>query len=160
MDFRRPRTLRASLGQPLRLHPASDLAGLAAGAGPAASPCSSPWPIGWMASRGIKGEGFARHPRPVPALRSGLRPPVPPLTPLPAQTPARTHQTWLCQADDGSRGWCGPQPVGRGHGPLTRQERPHALPGGRSEGPTARSPCSRGSRRRGWGVQRGKAPLG
>lgn len=83
--------LRASLGQPLRLHPASDLAGLAAGAGPAASPCSSPWPIGWMASRGIKGEGFARHPRPVPALRSGLRPPVPPLTPLPAKTPARTY---------------------------------------------------------------------
>jgi len=34
--------LRATLGQPLRLHPASVLAGLAAGADPAASPCSSP----------------------------------------------------------------------------------------------------------------------
>ena len=63
--FLSPALLRASLGQPLRLHPASDLAGLAAGAGPAASPCSSPWPIGCTASSGIKGEGFARHPRPV-----------------------------------------------------------------------------------------------
>lgn len=37
-----------------------------------------------MASRGIKGEGYARYPHPFPALRSGLRLPVPPLTPLPA----------------------------------------------------------------------------
>lgn len=44
-----------------------------------------PPPIGCMASRGIKGEGFARDPHPFPALRFGLRLPVPPLTPLPAK---------------------------------------------------------------------------
>ena len=57
---------------PPRLHPASVLAGLAAGAGPAASRCSFPRPTGCMASRGIKGEGFARDPHPFPALRFGL----------------------------------------------------------------------------------------
>ena len=44
-----------------------------------------PPPTGCMASRGIKGEGFARDPHPFPALRFGLRLPVPPLTPLPAK---------------------------------------------------------------------------
>lgn len=34
---------------------------------------------------GIKG-ALRRHPCPVPALRSGLRPPVPPLTPIPASS--------------------------------------------------------------------------
>lgn len=38
-------------------------------AGPAAPPCSRPWPTGCTASRGIKGEGFARNPHPFPALR-------------------------------------------------------------------------------------------
>lgn len=150
--------LRTTLGQPLRLRPASVLAGLAAGAGPAASPCSSPRPTGCMASRGIKGEGCARDPHPFPTLCSGLRPPVPPLTPLPVRITTRMPNCAIDSADDGSRGWCGPQPYGRGHGPLTRQECPHATPGGRCSGPSARNPCPRG--RRGWRVQRGKASLG
>lgn len=126
--------LRASLGQPLRLHPASVLAGLAAGAGPAALPCSYPLPTGCMASRCVKGEGYARHPHPFPTLCSGLRPPVPPLTPLPARMTTRMPSCSIDSADDGSRGWCGPQPYGRGHGPLTRQECPHAAPGGGVQG--------------------------
>lgn len=77
--------LRATLGQPLRLHPAPVLAGLAAGAGPGGFALSPPRPTGCMASRGIKGEGFARDPHPFPTLRFGLRLPVPPLTPLPAK---------------------------------------------------------------------------
>lgn len=158
--FYRCAYLRASLGQPLRLHPASVLAGLAAGAGPAALPCSYPLPTGCMASRCVKGEGCARHPHPVPSLRSRLRLPVPPLTPLPARTITYMSNRAIDSADDGSRGWCGPQPCGRGHGPLTRQECPHAMPGGRCSGPSACNPCPRGSRRRGWRVQRGKASLG
>ena len=111
-------------------------------------------------SRCVKGKGFARHPHPFPTLCSGLRPPVPPLTPLPARITTRMPNCAIDSADDGSRGWCGPQPYGRGHGPLTRQECPHAMPGGRCSGPSARNPCPRGSRRRGWRVQRGKASLG
>jgi hypothetical protein len=42
----------------------------------------------------------------------------------------------------GSRGWCGPQPAGRGHGPLTRPERPQPQPGSRRRAQPA--PCSRG----------------
>src|SRR5690606_36838021 len=30
--------------------------------------------------------------------------------------------------------WCGPQPYGREHGPLTRQQCPHAAPGGGVQG--------------------------
>lgn len=137
-------SLRASLGQPLRLHPASVLAGLATGAGPAALPCSYPLPTGCMASRCVKGEGCARHPHPFPTLCSGLRLPVPPLTPLPARITTRMPNCAIDSADDESRGWCGPQPYGRGHGPLTRQECPHAMPGGRCSGPSARNPCPRG----------------
>lgn len=140
----RAASLRASLGQPLRLHPASVLAGLAAGAGTAALPCSYPLPTGCTASRCVKGEGCARHPHPFPTLCSGLRPPVPPLTPLPARITTRMPNFAIDGADDGSRGWCGPQPYGRGHGPLTRQECPHAMPGGRCSGPSARNPCPRG----------------
>lgn len=152
--------LRATLGQPLRLHPASVLAGLAAGAGPAALPCSCPRPTGCMASRGIWGEGFARDPLPFPALRFGLRLPVPPLKPLPARITTCMPNCAIHSADDGSRGWCGPQPYGRGHGPLTRQDCPHAAPRMRCSGPSARNPCPRGSRRRGRQVLRGKASLG
>ncbi len=63
---------------PLRLHPASVLAGLAAGGRPSGFALFLPRPTGCMASRGIKGEGFARDPHPFPALRFGLRLPVPP----------------------------------------------------------------------------------
>lgn len=133
-SFYRSAYLRASLGQPLRLHPASVPAGLAAGAGPAALPCSYPLPRGCMASRCVKGKGYARHPHPFPTPCSGLRPPVPPLTPLPARTTTRMPNCAIDSADDGSRGWCGPQPYGRGHGPLTRQECPHAAPGGGVQG--------------------------
>ncbi|CAE36071.1 unnamed protein product [Bordetella parapertussis] len=80
------------------------------------------------------------------------------MTPLPVRITTRMPNCAIDSADDGSRGWCGPQPYGRGHGPLTRQECPHATPGGRCSGPSARNPCPRG--RRGWRVQRGKASLG
>jgi len=73
------------LGNPFGCIPRPFLAGLAAGAGAAASPCSSPRPTGCIASRGIKGKGFARDPHPFPTLRFGLRLPVPPLTPLSAK---------------------------------------------------------------------------
>ncbi len=149
-------SLRASPG----LLPASVPAGLAAGAGPAALPCSYPLPTGCMASRCVKGEGCARHPHPFPTRCSGLRPPVPPLTPLSARITTCMPNCTIDSADDGSRGWCGPQPYGRGHGPLTRQECSHAMPGGRCLGPSARNPCPPRSRRRGWRVQRGKASLG
>lgn len=43
-------------------------------------------------------------------------------------------------ADDGSRGWCGPQPVGRGLGPLTRHERPKPSVRGAVEGSEAHRP--------------------
>ena len=46
----------------------------------------------------------------------------------------------LRPADDGSRGWCGPQPVGRGLGPLTRQERPKPRVWGAVEGSEAPRP--------------------
>lgn len=82
-------SLRASLGQPFRLHPASVLAGLAAGAGLAALPCSYPLLTGCMASRCVKDGGCARHLHPFPTLCSGRWLPVPPLTPL----PARIHYT-------------------------------------------------------------------
>src|SRR5690606_7459283 len=41
-----------------------------------------------------------RHPHPVPSLRSRLRPPVPPLTPLPAKLPPLVSLL----VDGGSRG--------------------------------------------------------
>ena len=56
-----------------------------------------------------------------------------------------------------SRGWCGPQPAGRGHGPLTRPEHPQPQPGSRRRAKPA--PAPRASRRRVRGVQRGSAPL-
>ena len=48
-----------------------------------ALPLTSPWPIGYVAFKGVKGEGCARHPHPV-AGKPALRLPVPPLTPFPA----------------------------------------------------------------------------
>lgn len=114
-----------------------------------------PLATGCMASRWVKGKGYARYPHPFPALRFGLRLPVPPLPPL----PAKQRQERCSQADGGSRGWCGPQPRRARTRPLDAAGAPHAMPGGRSSGPKARNPCSRGSRRRGWRVQRGKASL-
>lgn len=73
------------LGNPFGCIPRPFLPDWPRGQAQAASPCSSPRPTGCMASRGIKGEGFARDPHPFPALRFGLRLPVPPLTPLPAK---------------------------------------------------------------------------
>lgn len=110
---------------------------------------------GCTASRRVKGKGYARYPHPFPTLRFGLRLPVPPLPPL----PAKQRQERCSQADGGSRGWCGPQPRRARTRPLDAAGAPHAMPGGRSSGPKARNPCSRGSRRRGWRVQRGKASL-
>lgn len=114
-----------------------------------------PLATGCMASRRIKGKGYARYPHPFPTLRFGLRLPVPPLTPL----PAKQRQERCSQADDGSRGWCGPQPRRARTRPLEAAGARHAMPGGRSSGPEAHNPCPRGSRRRGWRVQRGKASL-
>ena len=86
--FLSPALLRASLGQPLRLHPASDLAGLAAGAGVAGFALRpSPLPIGCTASSGIKGS--PRLARVLAALRAApaSRGRFAPLTPLPAKRP-------------------------------------------------------------------------
>ena len=55
-------------------------------------PCPTPLPIGSLASISIKGEGFARH-RPPFGTRCApfrVRPPVSPLTLLPANTRATT----------------------------------------------------------------------
>lgn len=82
-----------------------------------------------MASRCVKGEGCAQHPHPFPTPCFGVRPPVPLLTPLPAGITTYVSNRAINSADDGSRGWCGPQSYGRGHGPLTRQECLHATPG-------------------------------
>lgn len=55
-------------------------------------PCPTPLPIGSLASISIKGEGFARHPHPFGTRCAPfrLRPPVSPLTLLPANTRATT----------------------------------------------------------------------
>ena len=61
-------------------------------------PCPTPLPIGSVASISIKGEGFARH-RPPFGTRFApfrMRPPVSPLTPIPAKTrlPMVTRTSW------------------------------------------------------------------
>ena len=76
--------LRATLGQPFGCIPRPFLPDWPRGQAQRLRLVPPP-PTGCMASRGIKGEGFARDPHPFPALRFGLRLPVPPLTPLPAK---------------------------------------------------------------------------
>ena len=85
-------TLRASLGQPLRLHPASVLARLSAGAGAAGVALDLPLADRLYGFHQHQGCGFARH-RPPFGTRFApfrVRPPVSPLTLLPAMTRSTT----------------------------------------------------------------------
>lgn len=125
------------------------------GAGPAASPCSYPLP---QAARPPDGSRVKATPGILTrSLRSasgcGFR-----SRPCPLFQPNNVRSGALKRMAGQGVG-AARSPAGRGHGPLTRQERATLCPGDRSSGPAARNPCPRGSRRRGWRVQRGKASL-
>lgn len=79
--------LRASLGQPLRLHPASYPCRTGGRGRSGGFALSLPLSLGLVAYSCIKGKGYAHHPHPFGARPSGsapLRPAVMPLTQLPA----------------------------------------------------------------------------
>ena len=137
---------RSAWATPFGLHPASVLARLAAGAGAAGVALDLPLAERLYGLQRHQGYGFA-HVLTRSVLAFGCAPHAASGRALDT-TSSRKPKPWprsrraacLRPADDGSRGWCGPQPVGRGLGPLTRQERPKPPVWGAVEGSEAHRP--------------------